>query len=204
MIIPCPLPVSGPRSRRQATFNQTFPQQRTVALTDKSKRASWSQVGARASDRARSVSDVDVSEQLHLGCWQASERSIKASCYFNSMWAILRYLTTAWSSPSAVASLPYALAAQQSSHATPRSTAVLQRVESGNAAMQLSAPIDCPSIHSQCACPRRRTASLVAVAVSFASPFRLRIHLVPAPLRYLLRTDLRECWAGAGEFCCQQ
>jgi hypothetical protein len=68
---------------------------RTVALTDKSKRASWSQVGARDSDRARAVSDVDVSEQLHLGVWQASERSIKASCYFDSMWAILRDLTTA-------------------------------------------------------------------------------------------------------------
>jgi hypothetical protein len=94
MSIPCPLPVSEPRSRRQATLNQTFPQQRTVALTDKSKRASWSQVGARASDRARAVSDVDVSEQLHLGVWQASERSIKASCCSNSMWAILRYLTT--------------------------------------------------------------------------------------------------------------
>jgi hypothetical protein len=62
-------------------MNQSFAQQRTVALTDKSKRASWSQVGARASDRARAatpVSDVDVSEQLHLGFWQAGERSVKS------------------------------------------------------------------------------------------------------------------------------
>jgi hypothetical protein len=82
--------------------------------------------------------------------------------------------------------MPYALAAQQPLR-TPRHVVqkFSQRVESGNAAMQLSAPIDCPQLtpnaHAQGGVP----AYLVAVAASFASiRLRLRIHLVPAPLAF--------------------
>jgi hypothetical protein len=50
--------------------------------------------------------------------------------------------------------------------------------------------------------PEERTAYLVAVAVSFASPSPSHPSQSCSP-RYLLRPGLRQCWAGSGEFCCQ-
>jgi hypothetical protein len=62
-----------------------------------------------------------------------------------------------------------------------------QQVESGNAAMQLSAPIDCPQFTPNAHARGGVPAYLVAVAASFASirlrlRLRPRIHLVLAPL----------------------